>query len=133
MLFSFINFCKLTLPLLVTVANQVNQLLLIIEKKLGIDKRSLLTGADAVCLEEYQKQLRSLYETCSKVKIIPWDQNSAVDIDEIYTDLSWVKDRRTPSGVTQKELNQYTEIFGSRGPHPALKRILVYGQPGNGV
>ena len=79
-LFSFINFCKLTLPLLVTVANQVNQLLLIIEKKLGIDKRSLLTGADAVCLEECQKQLRSLYETSSKVKIIPWDQNSAVDV-----------------------------------------------------
>ena len=130
MLFSFINFCKLTLPLLVTVANQVNQLLLIIEKKLGIDKRSLLTGADAVCLEECQKQLRSLYETSSKVKIIPWDQNSAVDIDEIYTDLSWVKDHRTPRGVTQEELNHYTEIFGSRGPRPAPKRILVYGQPG---
>ena len=129
-LFSFINFCKLTLPLLVTVANQVNQLLLIIEKKLGIDKRSLLTGADAVCLEECQKQLRSLYETSSKVKIIPWDQNSAVDIDEIYTDLSWVKDHRTPRGVTQEELNHYTEIFGSRGPRPAPKRILVYGQPG---
>ena len=94
-------------------------------------KKSLLT--DAVCLEECQKQLRSLYETSSKVKIIPWDQNSAVDIDEIYTDLSWVKDHRTPSGVTQKELNHYTEIFGSRGPRPVLKRILVYGQPGNGV
>ena len=129
-LFSFINFCELTLPLLVTVANQVNQLLLIIEKKLGIDKRSLLTGADAVCLEECQKQLRSLYETCSKVKIIPWDQNSAVDIDEIYTDLSWVKDHRTPRGVTQAKLNHYTEIFVSQGPRPAPKRILVYGQPG---
>ena len=129
--FLFINFCKLTLPLLVRVANQVNQLLLIIEKNLlGIDKRSLLTGADAVCLEECQKQLRSLYETSSKVKIIPWDQNSAVDIDEIYTDLSWVKDHRTPRGVTQAKLNHYTEIFGSQGPRPAPKRILVYGQPG---
>ena len=110
------------------------QLLLIIEKKLlGIDKRSLLTGADAVCLEECQKQLRSLYETSSKVKIIPWDQNSAVDIDEIYTDLSWVKDHRTPSGVTQEKLNHYSEIFGSKGPRPARKRILVYGQPGKWV
>ena len=97
------------------------------KKLLGIDKRSLLTGAAAVCLEECQKQLRSLYETSSKVKIIPWDQNSAVDIDKIYTDLSWVKDCRTPSGVAQKELDHYTEIFGAR---PALKRILVYGQPG---
>ena len=80
---------------------------------------------DAVCLEECQKQLRSLYETRSKVKIIPWDPDSAVDIDEIYTDLSWFKDRRKARGVTREKLNHYTEIFG-RG----RKRILVYGQPG---
>ena len=100
----------------------------LLKKRLGIDKKSLLT--DAVCLKECQEQLRSLYKTSSKVKITPWNQNSAVDIDEIYTDLSWVKDRRTPSGVAQKKLNHYTEIFGSRGPRPTLKRILVYGQPG---
>ena len=112
--------------------NSINSAINYIEKNfLELTKKSLLT--DAVCLEECQKQLRSLYETSSKVKIIPWDQNSAVDIDEIYTDLSWVKDHRTPRGVTQKELNHYTEIFGSRGPRPVLKRILVYGQPGNGV
>ena len=82
---------------------------------------------DAVCLKECQKQLRSLYETSGKVNIIPWDQNSAVDIDDIYTDMSWVKDHRTPKGLTQEKLNHYTEIFG---PHRAPKRILVYGQPG---
>ena len=97
--------------------------------KLGIDKKSLLT--DAVCLEECQKQLRSLYETSSKVKIIPWDQNSAVHIDKIYTDLSWIMDDRTPRGVIQENLNHYTEIFAHREPrHSAPKRILVYGQPG---
>ena len=80
---------------------------------------------DAVCLEECQKQLRSLYETQSKVKIIPWDPDSAVDIDEIYTDLSWFKDRKTARGVKQEKLNHYTEIFGRE-----RKRILVYGQPG---
>ena len=80
---------------------------------------------DAVCLEECQKQLRSLYETRSKVKIIPWDPDSAVDIDEIYTDLSWFKDRRQARGVKREKLNHYTEIFGRR-----QKRILVYGQPG---
>ena len=66
----------------------------------------------------------------SKLRIIPWDQKSAVDIDEIYTDLSWVKDHRTPSGVTQEDLDHYTEIFVRREPYPAPKRILVYGQPG---
>ena len=100
----------------------------LLEKLFGIDEKFLLT--DAVCLEECQKQLRSLYETSSKVKIIPWDQNAAVDIDEIYTDLSWVKDHRRPSGVTQEKLNHYTKIFGSKDPRPARKRILVYGQPG---
>ena len=97
--------------------------------KLGIDKKSLLT--DAVCLEECQKQLRSLYETSSKVRIIPWDQNSAVHIDKIYTDLSWIMDDRTPRGVIQENLNHYTEIFAHRAPRrSAPKRILVYGQPG---
>ena len=88
---------------------------------------------DSVCLEECQKQLRSLYETSSKVKIIPWDQNSAVDIDKIYTDLSWIMDDRTPRGVIQEELDHYTEIFAHRERRHAPKRILVYGQPGNGV
>ena len=85
---------------------------------------------DSVCLEECQKQLRSLYETSSKVKIIPWDQNSAVDIDKIYTDLSWIMDDRTPRGVTQENLDHYTEIFAHGEPRRAPKRILVYGQPG---
>ena len=85
---------------------------------------------DAVFLEECQKQLQSLYETSSKVKIIPRDKNSAVDIDMIYTDLSWVKDHRTPSGVIQEDLDHYTEIFTHREARRAPKRILVYGQPG---
>ena len=61
---------------------------------------------------------------------MPWDPDYAVDIDEIYTDLSWVKDHKTARGVTQEKLNDYTEIFGSRDSHSAFKRILVYGQPG---
>ena len=52
---------------------------------------------DSLCLEECQKQLRSIYETNSKVKIVPWDQSSAVHIDEIYTQLSWLMDERSPA------------------------------------
>ena len=85
---------------------------------------------DSVLLEECQKQLRSLYETSSKVRIIPWDKNSAVHIDKIYTDLSWIMDDRTPRGVIQKNLDLYTDIFAHREPYGAPKRILVYGQPG---
>ena len=39
-------------------------------------------------------------------------------------------DQRTPTGVTQQQLDHYTEIFVRREPNPAPKRILVYGQPG---
>ena len=100
-------------------------------KKTELTKKSLLT--DSVCLEECQKQLRSLYETSSKVKIIPCFFFNDTATTEIYTDLSWIMDDRTPRGVIQENLNHYTEIFAHRERRHAPKRILVYGQPGNGV
>ena len=87
---------------------------------------------DSLCLEECQKQLRSIYETNSKVKIVPWDQSSAVHIDEIYTQLSWLMDEKKPSGVTQKKLQHYTDIFDGGRLHHSPKRILVHGRPGIG-
>ena len=68
----------------------------------------------------------------SKVKIIPWDESSANHIDDIYTTLSWVRDDRKPSGVTQQELKDYTDIFKGDKHHPNPKRLLVYGRPGIG-
>ncbi|KAL9978643.1 hypothetical protein ACROYT_G016184 [Oculina patagonica] len=83
-------------------------------------------------VEECQKQLQSHYNTFSKVKIVPWEQSSAVHIDEIYTQLSWVRDERKPSGVTQEELEDYTDICKGDKHHPNPKRILVFGRPGIG-
>ena len=70
----------------------------------------------------------------SKVKIIPWDENesSAIQIDDLYTTLSWVRDDRKPTGVTQEELEDYTDIFKGDKHHPNPKRLLVYGRPGIG-
>ena len=65
-----------------------------------------------------------IYTANNKVRIIPWDESSAVDIDEMYTQLTWLKDHRTPSGVTKNELGSYTEIFNCGN------RLLVYGRPG---
>ena len=87
---------------------------------------------DSSCLEECQRQLRTIYTAKNKVKIVPWEQSSAVHIDEIYTDLSWFKDNRKPSGVTQEKLENYTDIFASGKNSQAPKRILVYGRPGIG-
>ena len=53
-------------------------------------------------VEKCQEHLQSYYDTFSKVKVVPWDDSSAVQIDEIYTPLSWVRDDRKPTGVTQK-------------------------------
>ena len=68
----------------------------------------------------------------SQVKIIPWDESSAIHIDDIYTTLSWFRDDRKPSGVTQEELKDYTDIFKGDKRHPNPKRLLVYGRPGIG-
>ena len=87
---------------------------------------------DSLCLADCQKQLRSLYETKSKVKIVPWDQSSAVHIDEIYTQLSWLMDEKKPSGLAQKELKHYTDIFDGGRLNQTPKRILVHGRPGIG-
>ena len=46
--------------------------------------------------------------------------------------MSWLQDNRQPSGVTQEELENYTDIFNSGKHSQAPKRILVYGRPGIG-
>jgi len=105
-----------------------------IEKKLddlgNPEKRTRLT--ESFDLKECQKQLHSLYNTMSKVKIIPWDRNSAVHIDEIYTQLSWHREDTKPSGVTKEKLEDYTDIFLGHEHYPNPKRILIYGRPGIG-
>ena len=78
-------------------------------------------------VEKCQEQLKSYYNTFSKVKIIPWNDSDSNQIDEIYTPLSWVKDHRKPSGVTQEELEDYTDMFKEKPT-----RMLVYGRPGIG-
>ena len=78
-------------------------------------------------VEKCQEKLKSYYDTFSKVKIIPWDESSSIEIDKIYTPLNWVRDHRKPSGVTQEELEDYTDMFKGKPT-----RMLVYGRPGIG-
>ena len=83
-------------------------------------------------VEECQEQLHSYYDTFSKVKVVPRDDSSSVQIDEIYTPLSWVRDDRKPTGVTQKELEDYTDMFKDDEYDRKPTRTLVYGRPGIG-
>ncbi|XP_078374488.1 uncharacterized protein LOC144658034 [Oculina patagonica] len=83
-------------------------------------------------LKECQSQLCSHYNTMSQVKITPWDPDDTVDIDDIYTKLSWLKDERKPSGKLQRKLEDYTEMFEGHKRFSNPKRMLVYGRPGIG-
>ena len=88
---------------------------------------SFLYFSEPLNVEKCQEKLKSYYDTFSKVKIVPWDESSSIEIDEIYTPLNWVRDHRKPSGVTQEELEDYTDMFKGKPT-----RMLVYGRPGIG-
>ena len=45
------------------------------------------------------------------VQITPWNPDDRVHIDEVYTNLSWLRDHKTPRGTSQKKLKDYGEIF----------------------
>ena len=64
--------------------------------------------------------------------ITPWDRDNTMDIDEVYVQLTLLRDDRKLTGTTQKELEDYSELFASHGHHLIPKRILVYGRPGIG-
>ena len=64
--------------------------------------------------------------------ITPWDRDNTMDIDEVYVQLTLLRDDRKLAGTTQEELQDYSELFASHGHHLIPKRILVYGRPGIG-
>ena len=64
--------------------------------------------------------------------ITPWDRDNTMDIDEVYVQLTLLRDDRKLSGTTKERLQDYSELFASHGHHLIPKRILVYGRPGIG-
>ena len=94
---------------------------------------SSLTDSTAAFLEWSQNQLCSLYNsTLSQVMITPWNPDDTMDIDELYVELSFLRDDRKLTRTKKEKLEDYTEIFEGRGHHLIPKRILVYGKPGIG-
>ena len=61
-----------------------------------------------------------------------WSKTSPVDINQIYTRLSWVKEEQTPAGSSRSKLNHYTDVFTANKNGVVPKRILVQGQTGIG-
>ena len=64
--------------------------------------------------------------------ITPWNPDNTMDMDEVYVQLTLLRDERKLDGTTKTELEDYSEIFSSNGHHLIPKRILVYGKPGVG-
>lgn len=92
-----------------------------------------ITGLlNSLCIEGCQRRLASFYETQSKVKIVRRDQICSVHSDKVYPQLSWLMEKRDPSGVTQEKLEHYTDIFGCRRVLQMPKCILDCRQPGIG-
>ena len=80
-----------------------------------------------------QRKLAEHYQKTAKVPTTAWSSLLQVDLEQIYTRLSWVKQEQTPAGSSQKELNHYTEIFTEKTKNGVVaKRLLVQGETGIG-
>ena len=61
-----------------------------------------------------------------------WSKKCAVNIHEIYTRLSLVKEEQTPAGSSRAGLNHYTDVFTENKNGLLSNRILVKGETGIG-
>ena len=79
-----------------------------------------------------RSKLEDHYQKTATVPTSVWSKKAVVDIHQIYTRLSWVKEKRTPAGTTQSELKHYSDLFSANNNGVIPKRILVQGQTGIG-
>ncbi len=88
---------------------------------------------DTYDVKACQKKLAEHYQRTAKVPTTVWSSAFQVDLDQIYTRLSWVKGEQTTAGSSQRELRHYTEIFTEKTENGAVpKRVLVQGETGIG-
>ena len=83
-------------------------------------------------MKSCQSKLAEHYKRTATVPTSVWSKTSIVDIHQIYTRLSWVKEEQTPAGSSRSELNHYTDVFTANKDGVVPKRILVQGQTGIG-
>ena len=63
-------------------------------------------------LNSCRSKLENHYQKTATVPTSVWSKKAVVDIHQIYTRLSFVKDpEKTPAGATQSELKHYTDLF----------------------
>ena len=83
-------------------------------------------------LNSCRSKLQDHYQKTATVPTSVWCKKSVVDIHQIYTRLSWVKEEQTPTGTRQSEVEHYSDLFIANKKGVIPKRILVQGQTGIG-
>ena len=90
------------------------------------------SAEDIFDVEFCRSKLAEHYMKTATVPTSVWSKNCLVDIHQIYTRLSWVKEEQTPVGSSRSELKHYTDVFTANKNGVVPKRILVQGQTGIG-
>ncbi|KAL9979414.1 hypothetical protein ACROYT_G017082 [Oculina patagonica] len=94
---------------------------------------SVASPVDTFDVKTCQRKLAERYQRTAKVPTTVWSSVFQVELDQIYTRLSWVKEEQTLAGSSKKELSHYTELFTEKTKNGAVpKRILVQGETGIG-
>ena len=91
-----------------------------------------ISPGDSFDVKICRRKLAEHYKRTAMVPTSVWSRKSAVNIHQIYTRLSWVKEEQTPAGSSQSELTHYTDVFAKGKNGLASNRILVQGQTGIG-
>ena len=91
-----------------------------------------ISPGDSFDVKICRGKLAEHYKRTATVPTSVWSKISAVNIHQIYTRLSWVKEEQTPAGSSQSELTHYTDVFAKDKNGLVSNRILVQGQTGIG-
>ena len=83
-------------------------------------------------VETCRSKLARHYKKTAKIPTSVWSSVGQVELDKLYTRLSWVKKEQTPSGPSEEKLRHYTDLFTAEKGGSIPKRILVQGETGIG-
>ena len=78
--------------------------------------------------------LRPYTEQTMKMEVAPWIRHYVSNMENVYEELSLVKLGNTPSGPTQRKLDDYKAMFESQKSHERqhANKILLVSDPGYG-
>ena len=83
-------------------------------------------------VETCRSKLARHYKKTAKIHTSVWASVGQVQLDKLYTRLSWVKKEQTPTGPSEEKLHHYTDLFTAEKDGNFPKRVLVQGETGIG-